>query len=75
MGKHIVTSDKTWIELNEVVKVMSEAEALQALEYEKNNKRRKAYMLRLYGRYSAMRSQREREAIVAWALHANHGGH
>jgi hypothetical protein len=75
MGKLENKTDKTWAELNEAAKDMSEKEALEALEHEKNGKRRKAYMLRLYGRYSATRSQREREAIVAWALHPTHGGH
>lgn len=73
MGKK--TEDMSWHELTEAVRAMSEKEALELLDREKNGDRRKSYMLRLYGRYNVTRAQRERAAIVAWAAAPNHGGH
>jgi len=68
-------TDMTWGELQAAANEMSETEAFDALDIEKNGKRRKSYLLRLYSRYSVMRAAREREAIKAWAVETRHGGH
>lgn len=74
-NKQHFPTEMTWGELQDAANGMTEGEALEALEMEKNGKRRKSYMMRLYSRFSALRSQRERQALEAWAIETRHGGH
>lgn len=55
----------TWKELQPLLlkKTLTEAKALQLLEEEKAGARRGQSLLRIYGRYSALRSQRERAEL------------
>jgi len=68
-------SEMTWAELQDAANNMTEGEAFEALELEKNGRRRKSYMMRLYSRFSSQRSARERQAIEAWAVDTKHGDH
>lgn len=66
----------SWLELNEAAREMDEKQALTALEAEKRGYKRKQYMLRLFGRYNLLRTQRERGALIelAYAARAARAG-
>ena len=54
----------TWRNVIESITKLSEEEAAQAIEFEQNGARRKDIMLRLYGRYSRMRAERELKELL-----------
>lgn len=57
----VLTNSKT---LNAVLKSLPERELGDLLAYERAHQARMTIMLRLYGRYNLLRSQRERANII-----------
>jgi hypothetical protein len=54
----------TWRSLNRVLEKLTEIEAWEYLEMEKNGPARVQLLLRLYGRANKLRAQRERRAVL-----------
>lgn len=52
-----------WAQLNLVIMQLTEKEVLELLDHERYNRGRLRTMLRLYNRYSKLRSQREKREI------------
>lgn len=50
----------TWRDLNRHLQTISEEDCLALLREEQRGKRRQSYVMRLYGRYTQLREQRER---------------
>ena len=59
----------TWKSLNEALQSdeTGEEECLRLLQVERKNQRRLQFMLRLYGRYNKLRTERERRELAAVA--------
>lgn len=55
---------KNWATLNAVLQDLSEKECEELLTNERNGQRRLQFLLRLYGRYNKLRSQRERNTLI-----------
>lgn len=53
-----------WTRLNEVIMQLTEKEVADLLEHERNNRARLRAMLRIYNRYSKLRSQREKRELA-----------
>jgi len=58
---------KNWTTLNEQINRLSEKEVKMLLDRErkKGSKRRLQFVIRLYGRYNILRTQRERESLLS----------
>lgn len=55
---------KTWTGLNDYLRSASETQCAELLEKEDKGKRRVQFLLRIYGRYNRIRSDRERRALL-----------
>ena len=53
----------SWLVLNAELRVADEERCRKLLLHEKETKRRLNYMLRIYGRYNRLRSDRERREL------------
>ena len=53
-----------WAKLNEVIMNLNELEVQGLIEHERSNKARIRVMLRLYNRFSKLRSQREKRELA-----------
>lgn len=53
----------SWLQLNKVLRTIKETECGTLLRFERHGKRRVNYMLRIYGRYNRLRSDRERREL------------
>jgi hypothetical protein len=53
-----------WRALSRDLPKLGEEELSQLLTYEKENKRRINFMLKIYGRYNKVREQRERNELL-----------
>ena len=56
-----------WREMNKYLMQLSEQELLNMLNEERNGARRESALVRIHQRYSALRTIREREEILAEA--------
>jgi len=54
---------KTWTDLQEALRTMTEEECWKLLKQEQNGKCRKQFLLRIYGRANRLRIIRERNAL------------
>lgn len=63
-GKLAWVDDLSWAALQTVLKSASEEECLKMIKHERKNKRRLQFMLRMHGRYNALRTGRERKELV-----------
>lgn len=64
MAPKKAVKELTWPELNaKLLTITSESVCLKMLEAEKAGNRSSQKMLRIYGRYSALRSKRERAEL------------
>lgn len=61
---------KNWHDLNAHIKELDEKQAWDLLEQEKNGKRRLGFLMRLYGRFNMMRTERERGELAMRKLEA-----
>lgn len=52
-----------WLTLNIVLRTAKESQCAILLKFEQQGKRRLNYMLRIYGRYNRLRSERERKEL------------
>lgn len=53
----------SWLALNKFLRTAKETQCNILLEFERKGKRRINYMLRIYGRYNVLRSDRERREL------------
>ena len=53
-----------WLQLNQVVMMLRETEVAELLEHERANKARLRVLLRLYNRFSKLRSIREKKELA-----------
>jgi ubiquitin len=60
----MTTDALTWRELNTVIGEMTEETLRSYINYENSTTKRKTTLLRLHQRYEALRSLRERAAIL-----------
>lgn len=56
---------ESWLELMKVINGMDEVALQSAINLEVSTYRRKAIITRLHQRFTKLRSQREREALIA----------
>lgn len=54
---------ENWAALNHGLPELTEKDCLELLSFERENKRRVQFMLRIYGRYNRLRTHREREEL------------
>lgn len=54
-----------WQVLNKYISKITEEQAWALLNNERADKKRPQFLLRLYGRYNTMRTQRERSELLA----------
>jgi hypothetical protein len=54
----------TWRTVIESITKLSEEEAAQAIEFEQNGAKRRDIIMRLYGRYNRMRTERELRELL-----------
>lgn len=57
--------DQNWRDINKKIMEMNEEELKKLLETEQQNKKRIQYLLRIYGRYNTLRTERERNELAA----------
>ena len=57
----------TWTGLNAVIMTLGEEPCAALLRRERENRRRKQFMLRIHSRINALRAKREREELIAEA--------
>ena len=57
---------ENWIVLNKHVQKLSEETVYGLLQEESKGARRPQFLLRLYGRYNKLRSERERSELLAF---------
>lgn len=62
-----------WTTLNAHLSTLDEDSALRLLEKEKATKKRRQFMLRLFGRFAKLRDEREREEYVLAEPVGRHG--
>lgn len=60
-AKHLAT----WVDLNEALRNVNETECWTLLKAEQAGKRRVQFLLRIYGRANRLRTERERNALLA----------
>jgi uncharacterized protein YbgA (DUF1722 family) len=53
-----------WTALNDALRTIDEKRCRQLLEREKNNKRRVAFLMRIYGKFNQLRCDRERRELL-----------
>lgn len=53
-----------WTTLNAALKEIDEKKCRQLLEREKTNKRRVAFLMRIYGKFNQLRCDRERRELL-----------
>ena len=58
----------SWRALNNQLSMMSEAEVLSLLDFEKLNEKRSSVLQRLHQRYNVLRVSRERIALMSLAV-------
>jgi len=58
----------SWRALNNQLSMMSEAEVLSLLDFEKLNERRSSVLQRLHQRYNVLRVSRERIELMSLAV-------
>ena len=58
----------SWRRLNNLLSMMSEAEVLGLLEFEKVNEKRASVLQRLHQRYNTLRVSRERIELMSLAV-------
>ena len=54
----------SWDELNRRLKKMTEAECAALLEAEEAGRARTSFLIRIYGRFNTLRTQRERRELI-----------
>ncbi len=57
-------SSQTWLELQESLKVATEEDCQTLLKQEKKGRQRVQYLLRIYGRFNVLRTERERSELL-----------
>jgi hypothetical protein len=58
-------SELNWRDLNAALKTCSELEAETMLKQEREGKNRPAWLMRIYGRFSLLRTERERAELFS----------
>lgn len=53
-----------WTTLNDALRNIGEKKCRQLLDREKSNRRRVAFLLRIYGKYNQLRCDRERRELL-----------
>lgn len=56
---------KNWSTLNEHLHDLTEQQCSELLKKEKKGKKRVAFLIRIYGRFNTLRTERERLELVA----------
>ena len=64
MGKDTFEALGSWQKLNAALPKMREVQLENLMAREKLTKRRTLYLLRIYGRYSVVRAERERRELL-----------
>lgn len=54
----------SWLHLNAKLKDANESSCLELLQLEKTYKKRPHFLLRIYGRFNKLRSERERRELL-----------
>jgi hypothetical protein len=64
MNEKAMKALKSWRVLNADLNTLNEKDVLDMLEHELQHENRKSFVERLHQRYSALRSEREREKLM-----------